>query len=55
MSIEIRQLLVKSNIVERAGDNDSNDAVPDKQEFKAEILDECRRLTMVLLNERRER
>lgn len=56
MSIEIRQLLIKSQVVQRQADEHSGAegaAAPadDEQDWRAE----CRRLIVELLDERKER
>ena len=56
MSIEIRQMLIKSQVVQRVGDNDAADAGGEPQELRQrDWRAECRRLINELLDEREER
>ena len=59
MSIEIRQLLIKSNVVQKQGEErDGNaESAPDEgtEGLKEDILAECRRLILDILSERGER
>ncbi len=64
MSIEIRQMVVKSNIVQREGCGGANSANgadhgdsagKDTPEFREALLDDCRSLILAMLEERRER
>lgn len=56
MAIEIRQMLIKSNVIQRESDDDSSDHRNDDTESrKAEILAECRRMIIDILNARKER
>ncbi|GGX10489.1 MULTISPECIES: DUF5908 family protein [Undibacterium] len=54
MSIEIKELVIKTTIVNRPIDKD-DDAFLDKKVIKEEILAECRQLMQSILRERRER
>lgn len=48
MSIEIKQLVIKSTIADDQDDDErGNDTMPDA--FKQEVLGECRRLVLELL------
>ena len=59
MPIEIRQMVVKSNVVQAArgdgdGDDDADDGVlPEAQ--RKDLLDECRRMIQEALREAKER
>lgn len=58
MSIEIRQLMIKSDIVQRCGvdkDEDSKDDAVQQQDMKEQVLAECRKLIVTMLSERGER
>lgn len=56
MSIEIRQLLIKSQLVQRQGeDGGAADAGQQRAEPGADWRAECRRLIVELLDERKER
>jgi hypothetical protein len=54
MAIEIKELIIKTTIINRPVDKD-DDGEFDKQLMKEEILSECRKLVQNLLRERRER
>lgn len=54
MPIEIKQLLIKSNIVQRAID-DAHDEEAERKALKEEILVECRQLVQAILREKEER
>jgi len=54
MSIEIKQLLIKSNIVQRTEHEDS-ELSEEQRIFKEEMLAECRRLIIDILQEKEER
>lgn len=57
MAIEIKELIIKTNIVHRH--SDEAEAVTmgavDKQALKEEVLAACRQLLQTMLRERRER
>lgn len=56
MSIEIRQMLIKSDIVQRCdagGDSDADGSNAKQQGMKQEMLAECRRMVELMLAERR--
>ncbi len=56
MSIEIRQMLIKSDIVQRCdagGEGDADGAATKEQSMKQELLAECRRMVELMLAERR--
>jgi hypothetical protein len=67
MSIEIRQLSIKANVMQRACDGDDADTTGDEtvsnaqggrkldEETRNEILAECRALVLDLLSRARER
>jgi hypothetical protein len=54
MAIEIKELIIKTTIVQRAIDKDDSCNL-DKETIKDEILAECKQLLQALLHERRER
>ena len=56
MSIEIRQMLIKSDIVQRCdggSDNEDDKAGAKEQGMKQELLAECRRMVESMLAQRR--
>jgi hypothetical protein len=56
MSIEIRQMLIKSQVVQRAVDGDAAaQAAEPQQQSQRDWRAECRRLIGELLDERKER
>jgi hypothetical protein len=56
MAIEIKQLLIKSNIVQRTGDEDHESSLSEEQRLlKEETLVECRRMIIEILQEKGER
>ena len=57
MTIEVRQLLVKSTVQQRIGAEKDDRSGPhcDTEELKAEILSECREMVSELLRNRKER
>jgi len=57
MSVEIRQMVVKSNVLQRceAGDAAEKDKVQPSEEARSAILEECRKLVIEMLRERKER
>ena len=54
MSIEIKQLLVKSNIVQKC-DDEGNDKASEQATLTKSLLEQCRGLILELMNENRER
>lgn len=54
MAIEIKQLLIKFNIVQRTGQEDL-DLTEEHRLLKEEVLAECRRMIVDCLQERGER
>lgn len=54
MSIEIKQLLIKSNIVQKEEKSNSS-SLEEQYNQKEELLAECRRLIYEILRERGER
>jgi hypothetical protein len=56
MSIEIKQLHIKSNVVQRAakGEDEARSSV-DAESLKEELLAECKDLILDVLREQRER
>lgn len=57
MSIEVRQMVVKSNVLQRCEQDGANgrEAVRIHEDSKNELLEECRKLILEMLRERRER
>lgn len=60
MSIEIKQLLIKSNIVQRAacgsGDSTSeSDSSEEQDVVNDKLLEECRRMILEIMREKEER
>jgi len=59
MTIEIKQLHVKSTVVQRAEssglENADEEKAPSDESLKAEILMECRQMMMELFRSKRER
>ena len=57
MSIEIRQLLIKSNVVQRCatGGEGGGDADEQRAEMHEDILAQCRELVLDILAQRGER
>lgn len=54
MPIEIKQLLIKSNIVQRTGD-ENLDPDEERTALKQELLAECRHLILDMMREKGER
>jgi len=54
MTIEIKQLLIKSNIVQRT-DSQGTNFLEERRVFKEELLIACRYLIMDILREKGER
>ncbi|MGE3976124.1 MAG: DUF5908 family protein [Nitrospira sp.] len=56
MTIEIRQMMIKSTVLQKAGEEASGDASGQNVDtMKEMILMECRQLFLELLREQRER
>ena len=55
MSIEIKQLLIKSNIVQRTESEETDDSTEARHAVKEELLAECRRLVLDIMREKEER
>lgn len=57
MAIEIKELIIKTNIVHRHSDDNEVGAIGavDKQALKEEMLAACRQLLQTMLRDRRER
>lgn len=55
MSIEIRQLLIKSNVVQRCATGEEGDAEEQRAEMHEDILAQCREMVLDILNQRGER
>jgi hypothetical protein len=54
MAIEIKELIIKTNIVSRPA-TPEGDSTPDQQAIKEEILAQCKQMVQTMLRERRER
>ncbi|MBP6366134.1 MAG: hypothetical protein KBA82_03475 [Nitrosomonas sp.] len=54
MAIEIKQLLIKSNIVQRA-ERENSDTSEECRVLKEEVLAECQRLIVDILRDKEER
>ncbi|PRC93445.1 DUF5908 family protein [Solimicrobium silvestre] len=54
MAIEIKELIIKTTIVNRPINKDDSSHI-DKDSVKDEILSECKKMVQTLLRERRER
>lgn len=54
MSIEVRQLIVKSNVLQKA-EADEDATAPDQEEARRLILEECKKLILETLQEMKER
>lgn len=56
MSVEVRQMIIKSNVVQ-ADEQSESGASPseDLEEFKMEIINECKRMIAEQLRDKRER
>lgn len=52
MSVEVRQLVVRSNVVQRCESDEESGADESK---KKDILEECRRMILEILKEMKER
>lgn len=55
MSIEIRQLVIKSNVLQPFGEDEPQLIVEDREAIKQDVLAECRRLVQEMLRERGDR
>ncbi len=56
MTIEVKQLVIKSTVQEeRPNQMAGDEPVPCAQDIQAEIMAECRRLIIDILNEQKER
>lgn len=55
MSIEIRQMVVKSNVVQRCESGGGNEETSAEKTGKQEILEECKRLILETMQEMKER
>ncbi len=56
MTIEIRELLIKSSVTEQDGTGSDNvSSSEDVQQIKQELLEQCRQMILDLLAEREER
>ena len=54
MSIEVKQMVIKSNVVKN-NKSENSDNVPNQENIKAAILEECKRLIVETLQEMKER
>jgi hypothetical protein len=55
MAIEIKQLLIKSNVVDDADEENAEDRDARDASIKNEVLSECRRMILELLNDKGQR
>lgn len=59
MAIEVKQMVVRSNVLQKAGQSDDGGCAAEEskmpEEAKSEILDECKKLVMEMLREFKER
>jgi hypothetical protein len=55
MSIEIKQMVVKSSVIQRNGLSEGRDVSRIDEIRKQEILEECKRLIMEAMQEMKER
>lgn len=55
MSIEIKQLLIKSNVVDEDDDEQADDRDAANANIKLEVLSECRRLIVEMLSDKGQR
>ncbi len=55
MAIEIKQLLIKSSVVDDAYQDDNAPADISAEAIKYEVLEECRRLIQEMLNDKGQR
>lgn len=55
MAIEIKQLLIKSSVVDDAHQDDKASAAASAEAIKYEVLEECRRLIQEMLNDKGQR
>jgi hypothetical protein len=54
MAVEVRQMIVKSNVLQRSGSDEKYD-VRDLEESRESILEECKRLIQEALQDAKER
>jgi hypothetical protein len=55
MSIEIRQLVIKSNVLQTFGEEESALSPDQLESIKEDLLAECRRIVAEMMRERGER
>jgi hypothetical protein len=55
MAIEIKQLLIKSNVVDDTDEENAEDRDARDSSIKNEVLSECRRMILELLNDKGQR
>jgi len=56
MTIEVRQILIKASVTKRPGDETRRDeALPNSEALKQDILEACRNLVLEVLREEKER
>jgi len=55
MSIEVRQLIVKSNVVQRTDVEEQSTLAQDQEEIRKMIAEECKKLILETLQEMKER
>jgi hypothetical protein len=55
MSIEIKQLMVKSNVVQKCGDDEDDGKKKEKAALANEVLAQCRTLILEMMDDNRDR
>jgi len=55
MSIEIKQLMVRSNIVQRCGDDEDGDKKKEQSALTKDVLAQCRLLIQEMMDDNRDR
>ena len=55
MAIEIKQLSIKSSVVDDVSTDVVSDHQPTPENFKSEIMEECRRLIQEMLSDKGQR
>ena len=55
MSIEIKQLMVKSNVVQKRGDDGGGDKKKEQAALARDVLEQCRNLILEIMDDNRDR
>ncbi len=55
MSVEVRQMIIKSNVLQGREAGEPQAGADDDKDHRSEILEECRRLIVETLREMKER